>query len=115
MPATGGSRKRASTGVRRKETRTPSASRRRITNDDQQAPSPSATVLVVPRENEFTSQHWWLVDLHAEPRLEQGATPLVRRCMIVHGWDEVKARKVLKAYRQFLHIKKSKEDWDAEV
>jgi hypothetical protein len=58
---------------------------------------------------------WWMVDLHAESVPEQGATPLVRRCMRAYGWAEPEARSVLRAYRQFLRVKKAKEDWKAEL
>ena len=40
----------------------------------------------------------------------QGATALVKRCMRVYGWSLEKSRKVLKAYRQFLTLKKEHED-----
>jgi hypothetical protein len=35
--------------------------------------------------------------------------------MRVQHWDESKARKIFKAYRQFLVLKKIKEDWNAEI
>jgi small ubiquitin-related modifier len=47
--------------------------------------------------------------------VHQGATPLVKRCMRVYNWDLQMARKVLKAYRQFLFLKKHNEDWDAKL
>src|SRR3569623_826367 len=63
-----------------------------------------ATVTATPdRSNLFTSSTWWRVDLDATPAPPQGATPLVRRCMIAYGWSECRSRRVLKAYRQFLH------------
>ena len=55
-----------------------------------------------------------MVDLDASG-VDQGATPLVRRCIRVHGWDAPKARRVLAAYRQFLTLKTEHEDWDATV
>jgi hypothetical protein len=58
---------------------------------------------------------WWMVDLHAESVPGQGATPLVRRCMRAYGWAEPEARRVLRAYRQFLRVKEVKEDWNAEL
>jgi Ubiquitin-2 like Rad60 SUMO-like len=58
---------------------------------------------------------WWMVDLHAHPAPKQGATPLVKRCMRELGWDEAKARDVLRAYRQFLSVKVAKRDWNAEI
>lgn len=71
------------------------------------------TIRITARKNEFNKEHYWLVDLHAEPALKQGATPLVRRCMKAHGWDESYCRRVLRAYRQFLYIKEKKKDWNA--
>jgi small ubiquitin-related modifier len=58
---------------------------------------------------------WWMVDLHASPAPKQGATPLVRRCMRELRWSEAKSRSVLQAYRQFLHVKVAKQDWNAEI
>jgi len=45
----------------------------------------------------------------------QGATPLAARCQREYHWDEPKCRKVLKAYRQFLFLKKNFQDWDATI
>jgi small ubiquitin-related modifier len=56
-----------------------------------------------------------MIDLERRPRITQGATPLVARCMRVHHWPEREARKILKTYRQFLVLKKIKEDWNAEI
>jgi small ubiquitin-related modifier len=58
---------------------------------------------------------WWMVDLHALPAPKQGATPLVLRCMRELRWSEAKSRSVLQAYRQFLHVKVAKQDWNAEI
>ena len=66
-----------------------------------------------PREHEFSSTSWWLVDVESNDVITQGATPLVKRCMRVYNWDLAKARRVLNAYRQFLLLKKCHEDWDA--
>ena len=44
----------------------------------------------------------------------KGATVLVKRCMQVYGWSLEKSRKVLKAYQQFLTLKKEHEDWGAK-
>jgi hypothetical protein len=70
---------------------------------------------ITARVNRFDENTWWMVDLDREPRPTQGATPLVRRCMNAYGWSEEYARKVSKAYEQFLCIKKVKEDWNAEI
>jgi hypothetical protein len=68
------------------------------------------------REHLFTTPlTWWMVDLQAQPAPDQGATPLVRRCVRALGWSEAKARSVLSAYRQFLHVKKMKKDWNATL
>jgi hypothetical protein len=75
--------------------------------------SEQQTIRITARKNEFNKEHFWLVDLYAEPSLKQGATPLVRRCMKFYGWDELYCRRVLKAYRQFLIIKEKKKDWNA--
>ena len=74
----------------------------------------TAEVLLSGRQNEFSDKTWWMVDLDASG-VDQGATPLVRWCIRVHGWDAPKARRVLAAYRQFLTLKTEHEDWDATV
>ena len=64
-------------------------------------------VLVTPRQNAFNAQTWWLVDLTPPGGSSpQGASALVKRCMTAFGWDETKARKVLRAYYQFIMLKK---------
>ena len=37
------------------------------------------------------------------------------RCQREYLWDEAKCRRVLNAYRQFLELKKTFEDWDATI
>ncbi|KAK1746845.1 hypothetical protein QTG54_002189 [Skeletonema marinoi] len=73
-------------------------------------------IVTTPREGDFNEKTWWMVDLtpigSSSP---QGASALVKRCMRTHGWDEVKARKVLDAYRQFMILKKELKDWDANI
>jgi len=56
-----------------------------------------------------------VVDLHHEPRLTVGATPLVARCIREEGWSEPYARRVLRAYLQWLHLKAALQDWDATL
>eukprot|EP00956_Cyclotella_meneghiniana_P026739 scaffold58585_cov65-Cyclotella_meneghiniana.AAC.3 len=80
-------------------------------NHSQSSDSPD--ILLSPREHEFSSTSWWLVDVESNDVITQGATPLVKRCMRVYNWDLAKTRRVLNAYRQFLHLKKCYEDWDA--
>ncbi|KAL9184568.1 hypothetical protein ACHAXT_012538 [Thalassiosira profunda] len=87
--------------------------------DGNDATSPGS-IRISPRQNEFSERTWWMVDMEqgeesgGEPS-NQGATALVKRCMRVHGWTLEKARKVLTGYRQFLTLKKEKEDWDATI
>mmetsp|Transcript_17586 Transcript_17586/g.47949 ORF Transcript_17586/g.47949 Transcript_17586/m.47949 type:complete len:210 (-) Transcript_17586:288-917(-) len=69
-----------------------------------------------PREEFFDKRTWWMCDLScvADDAPNQGATPLVARCMRVHGWDEDHTRRVLTAYKQFLTLKAEKQDWYAK-
>ncbi|EJK52662.1 hypothetical protein THAOC_28042, partial [Thalassiosira oceanica] len=77
-------------------------------------PRVGTSAVISERVHEFISEStWWMVDLDAP--VKQGATPLVKRCMRVHGWDAPKSRRVLTAYRQFLTLKKEHGDWDATV
>mmetsp|Transcript_18046 Transcript_18046/g.23294 ORF Transcript_18046/g.23294 Transcript_18046/m.23294 type:complete len:231 (-) Transcript_18046:567-1259(-) len=66
-----------------------------------------------PREEFFDKRTWWMVDLACveDEAPNQGATPLVARCMRVHLWDEEHARRVLTAYKQFLILKTERKDW----
>jgi hypothetical protein len=72
-------------------------------------------VSVFSRPSDFNETTWDIIDLEHRPHLTQGATPLVARCMRVYNWPESQARKIVKAYRQFLVLKKIKEDWNAEI
>lgn len=74
----------------------------------------AAEILITSRDDEFSASTWWMVDIDSDD-IAQGATPLVKRCMRVYNWDEEKSRKVLKAYRQFLFLKKIHKDWDAAI
>jgi hypothetical protein len=80
-------------------------------------PSPTTNngLLILDRINEFSSNTWWMVDLYVDPAPRQGATLLVRRCMNACRWGESTARSVLKAYRQFLFLKKETKDWNAQL
>jgi hypothetical protein len=81
--------------------------------DDDDDSSSYCWIKASKRANVFACPNaWWMVDLHAQPAPKQGATPLVRRCVRELGWSEAWARRVLVAYRQFLHVKKVKKDWD---
>ena len=80
------------------------------------APDAAASIQIAARDNSVSADRWWMVDLHyarANRGDRQGASYLVRRCMETHGWPESKARRVLKAYRQFLALKQATQDWDA--
>jgi hypothetical protein len=60
-------------------------------------------------------ESWWEVkraQSPAEPTPTRGATPLIERCMRVHGWTEGFARRVLKGYRQFMELKSVMNDWN---
>jgi Ubiquitin-2 like Rad60 SUMO-like len=59
-----------------------------------------------------------MVDLHARPAPTQGATPLVKRCIVCGSSDGTKPRPApcfARAYRQFLQVKVFKKDWSAEL
>jgi hypothetical protein len=72
-------------------------------------------VSVFSKPSDFNVSTWSMVDLEHRPHITQGATPLVARCMRAYTWSEKEARKILKAYRQFLELKKIKGDWNAEI
>jgi hypothetical protein len=60
-------------------------------------------------------ESWWEVKRAqnpAEPKPTRGATPLVERCMRVHGFSEGFSRRVLKGYRQFMELKSVMNDWN---
>jgi hypothetical protein len=59
-------------------------------------------------------EHWWEVKRAqnpAEPSPTRGATPLIERCMRVHGFSEIFSKRVLKGYRQFMELKSVMNDW----
>eukprot|EP00534_Pseudo-nitzschia_fraudulenta_P016114 CAMPEP_0201253158 /NCGR_PEP_ID=MMETSP0852-20130820/67299_1 /ASSEMBLY_ACC=CAM_ASM_000632 /TAXON_ID=183588 /ORGANISM="Pseudo-nitzschia fraudulenta, Strain WWA7" /LENGTH=311 /DNA_ID=CAMNT_0047552923 /DNA_START=70 /DNA_END=1005 /DNA_ORIENTATION=+ len=58
-------------------------------------------------------ESWWEVRRAgpAEPAPTRGATPLIERCMRVHGFSEDFSRRVLKGYRQFMELKSVMNDW----
>jgi len=56
-------------------------------------------------------EKWWEVNRKHDPPLTRGATPLVERCMRVHGFSENFSRRVLKGYRQFMELKSVMNDW----
>ncbi|KAL7455145.1 hypothetical protein ACHAWC_006729 [Mediolabrus comicus] len=86
---------------------------------DDASSADNAQILMTQRENDFNDKTWWMVDINPiggeDMSSRQGATPLVKRCMRTYGWDEVKTRKVLNAYRQFITLKRESQDWDAKI
>lgn len=83
-----------------------------------QPPAKRSRTAPVPDEIVITSRHtdtsassWQTVDVETTEENEAG-TVLMERCMRIHGWDLQKARNILKAYRQFLYLKKVHQDWD---
>ena len=88
-------------------------------SDDASSVDNNAQILMTQRENDFNDKTWWMVDINPiggdDMSSHQGDTPLVKRCMRTYGWDEVKTRKVLNAYRQFITLKKESQDWDAKI
>lgn len=65
--------------------------------------------------NQNKIENWWEVKLSqnpAEPKATRGATPLVERCMRVHGMSESFAKRTLKGYRQFMELKSVMNDWN---
>lgn len=56
-------------------------------------------------------EKWWEVNRKHDPPLTRGATPLVERCMRIHGWSESFAVRTLKGYRQFMELKSVMNDW----
>ena len=77
----------------------------------------SSNILIAPRSDDFNERTWWMVDIemNCKTTTNQGATPLVKRCMRVYNWDIEKARKVLLAYQQFLSLKNQYKDWDSTI
>lgn len=59
-------------------------------------------------------EKWWEVNRKHDPPLTRGATPLVERCMRIHGLSENFARRVLKGYRQFMELKSVMNDWQGQ-
>jgi len=60
-------------------------------------------------------EQWWEVKRAqnpTDPTPTRGATPLVERCMRVHGFSEGFAMRVLKGYRQFMELKSVMNDWN---
>mmetsp|Transcript_12168 Transcript_12168/g.21081 ORF Transcript_12168/g.21081 Transcript_12168/m.21081 type:complete len:432 (+) Transcript_12168:64-1359(+) len=113
-------------GIKSNDTNAPSScSNNRIDEGDASELSDAAehqSILISKREVEYSERTWWMVDIeHSDASgedgnaINQGATPLVKRCMRVYNWTLPKTRKVLTAYRQFLSLKKDYQDWDATI
>jgi small ubiquitin-related modifier len=78
-------------------------------------PRPIATDAIVPPREDASGRLIWLMVNWRNPKVPQGATSLVFRCIRAYGWTEAYARKVLSAYYMFLRIKKYTEDWNDEL
>lgn len=64
---------------------------------------------------ELKIESWWEVRRAqgpADAAPTRGATPLVERCIRVHGFSEAFAKRVLKGYRQFMELKSVMNDWN---
>ncbi|CAJ1961287.1 unnamed protein product [Cylindrotheca closterium] len=98
-------------------TSTPNSSKR-AREDDPDAGADDAAdtkaVFVTNREADFNENTFWMIDFDNYSG-NQGATILVKRCMRNYGWNLEKAKTILKAYRQFLSLKKDFGDWDAKL
>ena len=60
-------------------------------------------------------EQWWEVkraQSPTDPTPTRGATPLIERCIRVHGFSEGFAMRVLKGYRQFMELKSVMNDWN---
>ena len=55
----------------------------------------------------FTLVTWWEI----VPGREEGATPLLERCIRVYGWSEAYAKRILDAYRDFLEALRFAQDF----
>ena len=64
---------------------------------------------VTSRATHVSKQEWWSIDG------DVGANTLLRRVMREHSWSQAYAERVLKAYQQFMALKKVLEDWDATI
>ena len=75
------------------------------------------TMTASPDDNgrdSLTAASWWTVDRSQEPPLQVGATPLVEKCMKLHGWSHDFSLQVLEAYQRFLNFKNIFQDHDAK-
>uniref|UniRef100_A0A7S2YJ45 Uncharacterized protein n=1 Tax=Entomoneis paludosa TaxID=265537 RepID=A0A7S2YJ45_9STRA len=90
--------------------------------EEEEEPTDGLFPFTTSREEYFDQRTWWMVDLSlatagGDAALDtlpnQGATPLVKRCMRNYAWDELHARRVLASYRQFLLLKIDQKDWRA--
>jgi hypothetical protein len=74
---------------------------------------PSTVTSTAQSTRVLNKKSWWKIQLSS--RTPSGATPLFTRCIRECGWSQVYTTRVLKGYRQFLELKTSVEDWDAEI
>jgi hypothetical protein len=68
-------------------------------------------IVITSRDADTSASSRQTVDVETTDENQPG-TVLMERCMRIHGWDLQKARKIMKAYRQFLHLKMVHQDWD---
>jgi small ubiquitin-related modifier len=105
--------------AKKKSSTSPSGSSIDATTSATASTAQSVVILMTPRENNFNEKTWWMVDINPvggdDTSSSQGASILVKRCMRTYGWDEMKTKKILNAYRQFITLKKEAQDWDAQI
>jgi small ubiquitin-related modifier len=105
--------------AKKKSSTSPSGSSIDATTSATASTAQSVVILMTPRENNFNEKTWWMVDINPvggdDTSSSQGASTLVKRCMRTYGWDEMKTKKILNAYRQFITFKKEAQDWDAQI
>ena len=114
----GGSTKKKST-KKKSSTSSSSSSIDAATTTSATVTAQSVVILMTPRENNFNEKTWWMVDINPvggdDTSSSQGASTLVKRCMRTYGWDELKTKQILNAYRQFITLKRETQDWDAQI
>jgi hypothetical protein len=73
-------------------------------------------VPLTSRDTLWTPSDWWSTDEPLEAATQTiGAATLLDRSRKEYKWSQDYTKRVLKAYRQFLELKKVLEDWDANI
>lgn len=62
----------------------------------------------------LTAEMWWTVDRSHEPPLQVGATPLVEKCMLEHGWSLEFTLQVLDGYKKLLTFMLMFQDYNSK-